>query len=88
MSNNRTFDTSVGTLSGEQLVDLLQYSSYKAQRDIWGMSAEGARRIFPNGAALEARYEREVNAYANVKAFCPGCAAPRISAGACTRCGI
>lgn len=46
-------------MSGAQLVDALNYSCYRFNRER-GMSAESLGKLFPeSGAAMEARYQAE-----------------------------
>lgn len=47
-----------------ELLDSLAYASYRAQRELYGMSAERAIRFYTDhggypGAAFEARYQAE-----------------------------
>ncbi len=57
-------ETNVGAMEPEQIVDYLNYCSYRAQRDIHGMSAENAKKLWPQtGEAMEQRYQRELNDY-------------------------
>lgn len=79
------FETSVGPLTAEQIGDHLEFASYRAQRDIWGMTAEQAARIFPRAAEHEARFQRQVNAYATAKVFCSVCNKPGV-VGFCAQC--
>lgn len=52
--------TSNGPMSPEGIVDHLNYCSYRAQRELHGMSAQNAKRLWPvTGDAMEARYLSE-----------------------------
>lgn len=63
-------ETNMGTLAPDQLIDELNFSCYRANRD-GGMTAEalGSKHLFgpERGAAMEKRYWDEINAYANAK---------------------
>lgn len=55
-----TISTSKGPTTPEGVVDYLTYCSYRAQRELYGMSAESAKRLWPQtGDAMEARYQSE-----------------------------
>lgn len=52
--------TSKGPMTPEGVVDYLTYCSYRAQRGLHGMSAESAKRLWPEtGDAMEAQYQAE-----------------------------
>lgn len=52
--------TNKGPMTPEAIVDHLTYCSYRAQRELYGMSAERAKRLWPQtGDAMEARYQAE-----------------------------
>ena len=56
-----TIPTSRGPMTPEGIVDYLTYCSYRAQRELHGMSAERAKRLWPvTGDAMEARYQSEI----------------------------
>ena len=51
--------TSAGNLSAEQVIDALNFSFYRYNRDL-GVSAESLGRYFDRtGAAMEAKYQAE-----------------------------
>lgn len=48
-------------MTPEEVVDHLTYCSYRAQRSLYGMSAERCKRLWPEtGDAMEARYQTEI----------------------------
>jgi hypothetical protein len=51
--------TNKGPMTPESAIDFLTYCSYRAQRDLHGVSAEKAVKWYPNGEALEANYQAE-----------------------------
>lgn len=52
--------TNKGLMAPEAIVDYLTFCSYRAQRELHGMSAENAKRLWPDtGDAMEARFQAE-----------------------------
>lgn len=47
-------------MTPDSIVDHLNYCSYRAQRELHGMSAASAKRLWPvTGDAMEARFQTE-----------------------------
>lgn len=63
-------ETNVGSLTGEQLIDELDFSCYRFNRDN-GMTAEAlaSKYLFgpERGAEMERRYWSEISAYVNAR---------------------
>lgn len=52
--------TNKGPMTPEGIVDYLTYCSYRAQRELHGMSAANAKRLWPlSGDAMEAQFQAE-----------------------------
>ncbi len=57
-------ETTAGPMAPEGVVDYLNYCNYRANRER-GMSAADLAKLFTEtGAAMEQRYQRELNNYA------------------------
>ncbi len=54
-----TIPTNKGPMTPESIVDYLTYCSYRAQRELHGVSAEMAIKWYPNGEAMEAKYQAD-----------------------------
>ncbi len=60
---SEVIETSVGPMTAEGVVDYLNYCNYRANRE--RMSAADLAKLWPeSGAAMEQRYQRELNNYA------------------------
>lgn len=61
-------ETNLGTLTPDQLIDELNFSCYRSNRE-GGMTAEAlaSKHLFgpERGAAMESRYWQEISAYVN-----------------------
>lgn len=70
---DRIFDEILACMAGDatpqecEVIDFLTYRTYRHNREL-GATAAGLAKLWPQtGAAMERRYEAEINAYADSK---------------------